>query len=96
MIPSLDNTCFPEVRVRRDTVLKVLKMSTLTLNCPVKYYEEPPVVTWCKLMDVENCTSLAENPNVRIWQQMANYTEGNLVISYMEIRRITRKVDIGN
>ena len=65
-------------------------MSTLTLSCPVIYCEEPPVVTWCKLMDVENCTSLSENPNVRIWQQMPNNTEENLTTSYMHIRKITK------
>ena len=65
-----------------------------TLSCPVKHCEEPPVITWCKMMDVDNCTSLAENPNVTIWQQMPADTEENIITSYMEIKNITKN-DIG-
>ncbi|XP_031438554.1 B- and T-lymphocyte attenuator-like [Clupea harengus] len=85
-----DNTCFSEVRVKRNTVWKVLEMSTLKLSCPVKYCDKQPVITWCKLVDVENCTPLAENPNVKIWQHVPVNTEGNLTISYMVIQKITK------
>ena len=65
-------------------------MSTLKLSCPVKYCDKQPVITWCKLVDVENCTPLAENPNVKIWQHVPVNTEGNLTISYMVIQKITK------
>ena len=41
------------------------------------------------MMDADNCTLLAKNPNVKIWQ-MTNKTEDNLITSYMEIKKITK------
>ncbi|XP_076118632.1 uncharacterized protein LOC143099593 isoform X2 [Alosa pseudoharengus] len=64
-------------------------MKTLKINCPVKYCEPTPNVTWCRLEINKTCTQLTENPNVKIWQELVS-NEDKLIISYMEIQEATK------
>ncbi|XP_041938766.1 B- and T-lymphocyte attenuator isoform X1 [Alosa sapidissima] len=86
---QVNYTCYDEIHVKRNTAWRVVEMSTLIMNCPMKYCEPPPTVTWCRLDADNTCTPLPENPNVEIWQESVS-NEDNLIISYMEIKKTTK------
>ncbi|KAL2081053.1 hypothetical protein ACEWY4_022906 [Coilia grayii] len=83
-----DPTCYPEVRIKRNTIWRVLEMSSLKINCTVLSCKKQSTVTWCKL-DETNCKALTEDSNVKIWQEPVD-DEINLIMSYMEIKQTTK------
>ncbi|KAK5861127.1 hypothetical protein PBY51_022545 [Eleginops maclovinus] len=78
-----DSLC--AVMVRRGATYKTVPQHNLTVNCPVKHCGERGHVTWCKLLDTNDCDQIKYKENIEITQ--TDIKDG--FISYLTFTRIS-------
>ncbi|XP_028249039.1 B- and T-lymphocyte attenuator-like [Parambassis ranga] len=79
------STCEIELLVRRQTVFRAALGQHVIVKCPVKHCGQSPNVTWCKLLNTNNCERIHESNNTEIIQKHVK----DKLISHLTFKQIS-------